>query len=115
MHRFRPLFHQRHRVAASDTPAPEHRPADFPAPGCPARRNAVSSALDAAYTVPLDTLGEHAAEIRATTRGPGGAGMPVVTDTWAMGMLLAKLPYNRATCDVNVAIRAPAAGTPPAA
>jgi rhodanese-related sulfurtransferase len=38
-----------------------------------------------------------------------------VTDTCAMGMLLAKLPYNRpASCDVGTMVRALTAGTPPA-
>ena len=37
-----------------------------------------------------------------------------LTDTCAMGMLLAKLPYNRpATCDVPAMVRALNAGTPP--
>lgn len=154
-----------------------------------------------AYNVPLDTLGEHAAEIRATVSEPvvlvcqsgararraeealkgagmpnlhvleGGvsgwvaAGMPVrrgaarvslerqvrmaagalaatggvlallvdplfallpafvgsglvfagVTDTCAMGMLLARLPYNRpASCDVDAMVRALATGAAPA-
>jgi rhodanese-related sulfurtransferase len=38
-----------------------------------------------------------------------------VTDTCAMGMLLAKLPYNRAaSCDVDVMVRALATGAAPA-
>ena len=37
-----------------------------------------------------------------------------LTDTCAMGMLLAKLPYNRgATCDVETMVRALAVGTTP--
>ena len=37
------------------------------------------------------------------------------TDTCAMGMLLAKLPYNRpATCDVDAMVRALRRGAPPA-
>ena len=38
-----------------------------------------------------------------------------VTDTCMMGMLLARLPYNRATCDVNLMVRNLKAGLPPAA
>lgn len=39
-----------------------------------------------------------------------------VTDTCAMGMLIAKLPYNRpASCDVPAMVRALATGTAPAA
>ena len=38
-----------------------------------------------------------------------------VTDTCAMGMLLARLPYNRpATCDVDAMVRALRTGAPPA-
>jgi len=38
-----------------------------------------------------------------------------VTDTCAMGMLIAKLPYNRpASCDVPSVVRALAAGAAPA-
>ena len=38
-----------------------------------------------------------------------------VTDTCAMGMLIAKLPYNRpASCDVPAMVRALTSGTPPA-
>ena len=37
-----------------------------------------------------------------------------VTDTCAMGMLLARLPHNRpASCDVPAMVRALAQGTPP--
>ena len=159
-----------------------------------------STHIRGAYNVPLDTLGEHAAEIRAAVADPvvlvcqsgararraedalrsagmpnlhvldGGvngwvaAGLPVervrarmslerqvriaagslvatgailalaanplfallpafvgsglvfagVTDTCAMGMLLAKLPYNRpASCDVDAMVRALATGTAP--
>ena len=37
-----------------------------------------------------------------------------VTDTCAMGMLLARLPYNRgASCDVPTMVHALAAGTAP--
>ena len=39
-----------------------------------------------------------------------------VTDTCAMGMLLARLPYNRAaSCDVQTMVRALATGAAPAA
>ena len=158
--------------------------------------------IDGAYNVPLDTLGEHGAEIRAGVAAPvvlvcrsgqrarkaeealkaagmdnlyvldggmnawGGAGQPVhrgaprmslerqvriaagslaatggflalfvnplfaaipafvgsglvfagVTDTCAMGMLIAKLPYNRpASCDVPSMVRALTTGTAPTA
>ena len=74
-----------------------------------------------AYNVPLDQLAEHAPELRAVSGGlvilvcQSGqranraeallhqAGM---TDTCAMGMLLARLPYNRASsCDTASIVR----------
>lgn len=45
-----------------------------------------------------------------------GSGLVVagITDTCAMGMMFARLPYNRpASCDVGAAVRALAAGTAP--
>lgn len=52
-----------------------------------------------ACNVPLDQLAEHAPELRAVRGGLVFAGM---TDTCAMGMLLARLPYNRASsCDTE--------------
>lgn len=85
--------------------------------------------IPGAYNVPLDQLAEHAPELRAVTgcqvalgsvaalmASPIWALVPAVigaglvfagiTDTCGMGMLLAKLPYNRAaSCDTVSIVR----------
>jgi hypothetical protein len=77
-----------------------------------------SAHIPGAYNVPLDTLAEHAAELERHVEEPVvglkylagfvGAGLTfaALTNTCAMGMALAKLPYNRsAGRDVDRVVR----------
>jgi rhodanese-related sulfurtransferase len=91
----------------------------------PVRRGAPRMSLERQVRIAAGTLAATGGFL-ALFVNPGFAALPAfvgsglvfagVTDTCAMGMLLARLPYNRgASCDVPAMVRALASGATPAA
>ena len=99
--------------------------AAWTAAGLPARRGAPRMSLERQVRIAAGTLAATGGFL-ALFVNPLFAALPAfvgsglvfagVTDTCAMGMLLARLPYNRAaSCDVQTMVRALATGAAPAA